>query len=129
MSKTHGIAVLALLAGATAAVVGPPLTRDEALKRMAQPGTWVEADGTLLPDGSLLAKDLEVHTPADTVDRDLAIYGGVQNLNRAKSTMRVLGYAVSWDETTTLKDENKRKILSSKIERIGVDPNTLDFAN
>jgi len=117
MFKTHVLAGVALLACATAAFAGPPLSRDEAIKLLSRPGSWLEADGALLPDGSISAKDLEVYAPGDTAEtEDAAIYGAVQNLNRAKSSMRVLGYAVTWDVNTTIKDDQKRKVLSSKIE-------------
>lgn len=117
MRKTHVLAGVALLVGASTAFAGAPLTRDEALKLLARPGSWLEADGKLLPDGSLNAKDMEIVAPGDTINaEEPAIYGAVQNLNRAKSTMRILTYTVIWDETTTIKDEQKRKVLSSKIE-------------
>lgn len=117
MHKTIVIAGLALGFGATAAFAGPPVPRDQALKLMARPGSWLEADGALQPDGTLLAKDLEIYAPGDTVDcEEPAIYGMVAKLDRARSSMRVLTYAVVWDVNTTIKDENKRKILSSKVE-------------
>lgn len=117
MFKTHVLAGVALLACATAAFAGPPLNRDEALKLLARPGSWVEADGAQLPDGSMSGKDFEVYAPGDTAEtEDAAIYGAVQSLNRAKSTMRVLGYTVTWDANTTIKDDQKRTVLSSKIE-------------
>jgi hypothetical protein len=120
MFKTHVVAGVALLACATAAFAGPPLSRDEALKLVARPGSWIEADGALLPDGSLSGKDFEVYAPGDTAEtEDQAIYGAVLSLNRAKSTMRVLGYTVTWDATTTIKDYQKRNVLSSKIEEGG----------
>lgn len=122
MFKTHVLAGVALLACATAAFAGPPLNRDEALKLMARPGSWIEADGAMVPDGSLIGKDFEIYAPEDTAEtEDAAIYGAVQGLNRAKSTMRVLGYSVNWDANTTIKDDQKRTVLSSKIEEgIGV---------
>lgn len=117
MFKTHVLVGVALLACATQAFAGAPLHRDEALKLLSRPGSWLEADGALLPDGSLSAKDLEVYAPGDTAEtEDAAIYGAVSNLNRAKSLMRVLGYQVIWDGTTTIKDDQKRAVLSSKIE-------------
>lgn len=117
MSKTIVIAGLALALGAAAAVAGPPLSQDQAVKLMARPGSWIEADGSLLPDGTLTAKDVEIYAPGDTAElEEPAIYGAVANLNRAKSTLRVLGYTVTWDAQTTLKDENKRQILSSKLQ-------------
>jgi hypothetical protein len=117
MLKTIVTAGLVLAFGATAAHAGPPVTRDQAFKLMARPGSWIEADGTLRPDGTLEAKDLEIVAPGDTAEmEETAIYGAVANLNRAKSTMRVLGYTITWDATTTLKDENKRQVLSSKLE-------------
>ena len=117
MFKTHVLAGVALLACATTAFAGPPLSRDEALKLLSRPGSWVEADGAMLPDGTLNAKDLEVYAPEDTAEtEDAAIYGAVQSLNRAKSSMRVLGYTVTWDTDTTIKDDQKRQVLSSKIE-------------
>lgn len=117
MLKTIVTAGLVLAFGAVAAQAGPPVTRDQALKLMARPGSWIEADGAMRPDGTLEAKDIEVVAPGDTAEtEETAVYGAVANLNRAKSTMRVLGYTVIWDATTTLKDENKRQVLSSKIE-------------
>jgi hypothetical protein len=117
MWKTIVIAGLALGLGATAAVAGPPLARDQAMNLMARPGSWIEADGALLPDGTFAAKDVEIYAPGDTAElEEPAIYGAVANLNRAKSTLRVLGYTVTWDAQTTLKDENKRKVLSSKLQ-------------
>ena len=116
MLKTHGIAVLALSLCATAAFAGPPLARDFAMKQIARPGSWVEADGALMPDGTLTGKDFEIHAPADSLGEDRAIYGAIQSLNRVKSTMKVLGYVVTWDDKTTIKDEQKRQVLSSKME-------------
>jgi len=117
MFKTHVLAGVALLVCATAAFAGAPLKRDEALMLLSRPGSWVEADGAMLPDGTLNAKDLEVYAPEDTAEtEDAAIYGAVQSLNRAKSSMRVLGYTVTWDTDTTIKDDQKRQVLSSKIE-------------
>ncbi len=116
MSKAHGIAVLALSLSATAAFAGPPLGRDFAMKQIARPGSWVEADGTLMPDGTLMGKDFEIYAPADSLGEDRAIYGAIQDINRVKSTMKVLGYVVTWDDKTTIKDELKRQIMSSKME-------------
>jgi hypothetical protein len=117
MFRTHGLVALVVALGcASTAIAGPPLTKDQALKLIARPGSWLEADGVLQPDGSLLGKDIEIVAPGDTANQEEpAIYGAVENLNRAKSTMKVLGYVVQWDEKTTFKDENKRKILSSKV--------------
>jgi hypothetical protein len=120
MQRTQGITVVAVLVAlgcAATAFAGPPLTQDQALQLLARPGSWVEVDGAIQPDGTLLGKDIEIVAPSDTANQEEpAIYGGVENLNRAKSTMKVLGYVVTWDEKTTFKDENKRKILSSKVE-------------
>jgi hypothetical protein len=116
MSKTHGIVVLALSACATAAFAGPPLGRETAMKLLARPGTWLEADGSLMPDGTLSGKDFEIHAAVDTVGEDRTIYGAIGSINRAQSTMKVLGYVVTWDEKTTIKDENKHQILSSKLQ-------------
>lgn len=114
---TMGIAALALGLGANEVIAGPPLTRDQAIEYMQRPGSWLEADGAMLPDGTLEAKDLEVygsHLKGEL--EDIAITGAIANINRTKSTMRVLGYTVTWDGTTTLKDENKKQILSSKLQ-------------
>jgi hypothetical protein len=117
MRKLIGIAALAAGLGAGDALAGQPMPREQALQLMARPGSWLEADGKLLPDGTLQAKDLEFHAPGDTAEtEEPAINGTISNLNRAKSTMRVLGYTVVWDAGTTLKDENKKKILSSKLQ-------------
>jgi len=118
MRRSSWIGGLALvLSTAIPAIAGPPLTADQGLKLMTQPGSWIEADGAFLPDGTLMAKDVEIYAGGDSVElEEPAIYGSVTQINRAKSTMRVLGYLVTWDGMTTLKDENKRQILSSKIQ-------------
>jgi hypothetical protein len=112
------VAGLALALGAAPfAAAGPPLTVDQGVKLMSNPGAWIEADGAFLADGTLTAKDVEIYARRDPAElEEPAIYGAVTQINRAKSTMRVLGYLVTWDELTTLKDENKRQILSSKIQ-------------
>jgi hypothetical protein len=112
------IAGLALVLGAaTFAAAGAPLTPDQGIKIMSTPGAWIEADGAILPDGTLMAKDVEIYAVRDPAElEEPAIYGAVAQINRAKSTMRVLGYLVTWDELTTIKDENKRQVLSSKIQ-------------
>lgn len=117
MQRKHALAALAVACGwAAAAVAGPPLTRDEAMKLIARPGSWVEADGTAQADGTLLGKDYEIVAPSDTANKEEpAIYGAVQELNRTKSTMKLLGYVVQWNAETTFKDAGKRKILSSKL--------------
>lgn len=117
MLKTSVTAGLALLLCAAAAMAGPPLKPDQAFKLMARPGSWIEADGSMQADGTLFAKDVEIYAPGDSAElEEPAIYGAVSDLNRTKSTMRVLGYIVTYDANTTLKDENKRQILSSKIQ-------------
>ena len=117
MHKTFLIVGLACGLAASAVQAGPPLARDDALKLMGRPGSWIEVDGSLLPDGTFSAKEVEIYAPGDTASiEESAIYGPVQNLNRAKSTMRVLNYTILYDSQTTLKDENKRQILSSKIQ-------------
>lgn len=117
MLKTSVTAGLALLLCATAAMAGPPLKHDQAFQLMARSGSWIEADGSMQQDGTLIAKDIEIYAPGDTAElEEPAIYGSVNELNRTKSTLRVLGYVVTYDATTTLKDENKRQILSSKIQ-------------
>jgi len=121
MSSTRLVAGMVLALAAESAVAGP-VTKEHALQLMARPGAWIEADGVMQADGSLLGKDFEVYAPTDTAElEEPAIYGAIENLNRAKSTMKVLGYIVVWDAQTTLKDEVKRQILSSKLENgIGV---------
>jgi hypothetical protein len=102
---------------AVAAATAGPVPKDQALQLMARPGAWIEADGVLQADGTLLGKDVEVYAPGDTAElEEPAVYGAIQNLNRAKSTMRILGYVVVWDAQTTLKDATKRQILSSKLQ-------------
>ena len=122
MSKTMVTACLALLLGAGSALAGRPLTLETAMQLAARPGSWIEADGDLLADGTFQGKDFEVYSRSDSVElEEPALYGAITELNRARSTMRVLGYVVTWDANTTLKDENKRQILSSKLkEGMGV---------
>lgn len=117
MLKYFVAAGLALGLAATTAVAGPPLDRDQATKLMARPGSWIGVDGSMLPDGTFSAKEAEIYAPGDSATlEEAAIYGPITLLNRAKSTMRVLNYTITWDETTTLKDQNKRQILSSKLK-------------
>jgi len=117
MRKTIVTACLVLVAGAGTAFAGRPIQLKEAMQLASRPGSWIEADGDVLPDGSFQGKDFEVYSPGDTLQCDTpAIYGKLTDLNRTKSTLRCLGYFVTWDANTTIKDENKRKILSSKLE-------------
>jgi hypothetical protein len=116
MTKTCLLAGALLVVAAHSAGAGP-VPKEQALQLMTRPGSWIEADGVMQADGTLLGKDLEVYSPGDTAElEEPAIYGAVTALNRTKSTMRVLGYIVTWDATTTFKDENKRQILSSKLQ-------------
>lgn len=116
MRRTIVTACLVLI-GAGTALAGRPIKLEEAMQLASRPGSWIEADGDVLPDGSLQGKDFEVYAPGDTAElEEPAIYGEVIDLNRAKSSMRCLGYFVTWDANTTIKDENKRKILSSKLK-------------
>ena len=102
---------------AVAAWAGQPLSRPEAMKLLAQKGRWIDTDGTMQPDGSYLAKQIMIYSPTDSVNiGETAITGYIANLNRAKSTLSVLNYRVTYDAKTTLKDENKRIIPSSKIQ-------------
>ena len=117
MHKTFVIAALAIGLAAAAALAGPPVPRDQALKLMARPGSWIQVDGATQPDGSFLAKEVEIYAPGDTANtEEVAIYGAVGDINRTKGSMRVLSYTVTYDASTTLKDENKKRILSSKIQ-------------
>ena len=108
MFKTLQIAALSLaLAGPVLA--GPPLTADQALGLMSKPGSWIEADGDFQRDGSLIAKDVEIYSPADSSELEgAAIYGAATGLDAGKSTLRVLGYVVTFDKDTTIKDERKQ---------------------
>jgi len=131
MRKTIVTGCLVLLASAGSALAGPPLSLEAAVQLASRPGSWIESDGDLLADGTFQGKEYEIYSAENEAElEEAAIYGAVTDLNRAKSTMRVLGYVVTWDAQTTLKDENKRQILSSKLkDGIGVkvqgslDPN------
>ena len=113
MRTNSFITGLALVLGAATFAAGAPLTPEQGIKMMSKPGAWIEADGALLADGTLMAKEIEIHPKRDPADLEApAIYGAVTEINRAKSTMRVLGYLVTWDATTTLKGDTKRQILS-----------------
>ena len=118
MQKLRILAGLALAGLCTGtAWAGAPVSLDQGMKLLSQPGRWIDTDGALQPDGTYLAKEVQIVATGDTSQtKEAAIYGAVQSLNRAKGTMMVLGYSIAYDKDTTLKDENKRKILSSKIE-------------
>lgn len=115
MFKTIVISTLAV-ALAAPALAGPPLPVDQALQLMARPGSWIEADGDLQADGTLLVKDVEVYSAADSAElEEAAIYGAATGIDGAKSMMRVLGYSVAFDSDTTVKDEQKRPMHISKV--------------
>ena len=112
MRTNSFIAGLVLVLGAATFAAGAPLTLEQGIKMMGKPGAWIEADGALA-DGTLMAKEVEIHAKRDPAELEApAIYGAVTEINRAKSTMRVLGYLVTWDATTTLKGDTKRQIMS-----------------
>ena len=112
MRTNSFIAGLVLVLGAATFAAAAPLTLEQGIKMMGKPGAWIEADGALA-DGTLMAKEVEIHAKRDPAELEApAIYGAVTEINRAKSTMRVLGYLVTWDATTTLKGDTKRQILS-----------------
>lgn len=95
----------------------PPLARETAFEMMAEPGRWVEVNGKLQGDGTFLAKEVEIFSLADTCNMEEPhVYGAIEKLDRRRGTMVVLRYRVSWDEETTIKDANKHRILSSKLE-------------
>jgi hypothetical protein len=94
-----------------------PLSREAALQMMADPGRWVEVDGKWQKDGTFLGKEFEVIALEDTSNmEECQIYGAIEKIDRRRSTMVVLGYRIGWDKETTIKDANKHRILSSKLE-------------
>jgi hypothetical protein len=103
-------------------LVGPaaaqaPLQRQAAFEMMADPGRWIEVDGSFQKDGTFLAKEVEVISLADTSNmEEPQIYGAIQKIDRRRSTMLVLNYRIAWDKETTIKDAEKHRILSSKLE-------------
>ena len=110
-----GLLLSILCAGAGWA--GPPLSQDEAMKLLSQPNRWIDTDGALRPDGTYVAKEIQIAaTSAITPTEDPAIYGAVEGLDRTKGMMKVLGYRVLYDGQTKLQDENKKVILSSRIQ-------------
>ncbi|MFQ5600275.1 MAG: DUF5666 domain-containing protein [Candidatus Krumholzibacteriia bacterium] len=115
-----GLPLVMLLAGA--AWAQPPIEPDVAYELMAEPGRWAEVDGKLQKDGTFLAKEVEIFSVRDSSNmEDVQIYGAVKKLDRRRSSMKVLGYRIFWDGETTIKDQNKRRILSSKLKNdIGV---------
>jgi hypothetical protein len=105
----------ALCAGAVWA--GPPLSQDEAMKLLSQPGRWIDTDGAPQPDGTYLAKEIQIAATASIqAKEEPSIFGSVDNLDRLRSTMKVLGYVVTWDAETKIQDENKHVILTSKLQ-------------
>jgi hypothetical protein len=116
MDKT--IVLLALsLALAAPTFAGPPLQVDHALALMSRPGSWIEAAGDLQADGTLLTKEVEIYSEADSAElEEASIYGAVTRLDLKKGAMRVIGYNVSFDGDTTIKDDIKRVIDISRIQ-------------
>ena len=109
--------ILSALALNNPASAQPPLDRDVAFEMMADPGRWVEVDGKANGDGTFFGKEVEVFSLADTSNMEEPhVYGAIEKLDRRRSTMTVLGYRVYWDKETTIKDADKHRILSSKLE-------------
>ena len=105
------------LALAAPAFAGPPLPLDRALELMARPGAWIEAAGDLQAEGTLLTKEVEIYSAADSAElEEAAIYGAATRLDLTKGAMRVLGYTLSFDSDTTIKDDMKRPTDISKIK-------------
>lgn len=116
MDKTPLLLALSL-ALAAPAFAGPPLQVDHALALMTRPGSWIEAAGDLQPDGTLLSKEIEIYSAADSAElEEAAIYGAATRLDLKKGAMRVIGYIVSFDGDTTIKDDIKRAIDISKVQ-------------
>ena len=110
-----GVLLTGLCAGAVWA--DTVLTRDDALKALSHPGRWIDTDGAPQPDGTYLAKQIQIAATATIGPKEEpSIYGPVENLERAKGTMKVLGYRIVYDGQTKIQDENKKVILSSKIQ-------------
>ena len=109
--------ILSALSFSNPASAQPPLAREAAFEMMADPGRWIEVDGKLNADGTFMAKEVEVFSLADSSNMEEPhVYGGIEKLDRRRSTMMILGYRVSWDDETTIKDADKHRILSSKLE-------------
>jgi hypothetical protein len=116
MTLTAGLLLGSLTLVHTAAAQAP-LKRAAAFEMMTDPGRWIEVDGNFQKDGTFIAKEVEVFSLADTSNMEEAqIYGAIEKLDRRRSTMTVLNYRVAWDQDTTIKDADKHRILSSKLE-------------
>ena len=109
--------LLSALTIASTAWAQIPLKRDQAFEMMADPGRWIEVDGSFQKDGTFIAKEVEVISLADTSNMEESqIYGAMEKIDRRRSTMVVLNYRIAWDQETTIKDADKHRILSSKLE-------------
>jgi len=116
MTLLAGLLLGSLSLFSTAAAQAP-LKRAVAFEMMADPGRWIEVDGNFQKDGTFIAKEVEVIALADTSNMEESqIYGAIENIDRRRSTMTVLNYRVAWDQETTIKDADKHRILSSKLE-------------
>jgi hypothetical protein len=116
MTLLAGVLLSSLVLASTAAAQ-PPLTRAAAFEMMADPGRWVEVDGDFQKDGTFLANEVEVISLADSSSmEDPGVTGAVEKIDRRRSTMVVLNYRIAWDKETTIKDADKHRILSSKLE-------------
>ena len=101
---------------AQAAWAQRPLTRDEAMELLAAGSRWVELEGDLQPDGTFVAKEIDIVAAEDSLSMlDVVIGGTIATINRRFSKLTVLSYEVTWNETTKIRDADKHQVLSSKL--------------
>lgn len=113
------ILIAAFLAAMVPSAAAPqaPLQRAAALELLSASPRWAEVEGKMQADGTFLVKEVDIIAAEDTANmQEVEITGVIRDLDRRRSSLALLNYKVSWNEKTKISDQNKRQILSSKLE-------------
>jgi uncharacterized protein DUF5666 len=100
-----------------AATAETPLQRPDALKMLSSGSRWAEVEGKLQPDGSFIADDVEIIAAADAANmKEMELTGVTTGVDPAKSSLKLLGYTVKWNDQTKITDEQKQKVQASSLQ-------------
>ena len=100
-----------------AATAETPIQRPEALKMLSSGSRWAEIEGKLQPDGSFIADDVEIIAAEDAANmKEMELTGVTAAVDPAKSSLKLLGYTVKWNDQTKITDEQKQKVQASSLQ-------------
>jgi hypothetical protein len=112
------ILLAAVLIGSTpaAGLADTPLDRAAALELLRAGSRWAEIEGKLQPDGTFVAKDVEIIAAEDTAHmQEIEITGVISALDPSRRSLKLLGYTILWNDQTKITDPQKRRIPSSEL--------------